>query len=226
MTRWFTVTITVRVSQYWSQYNTCNTISYIESLSLCLPVMSGAVRADIDNKVRVKCEQVHQLCSKQQIYQTPPPPQTAEHSWENSDRGLPDIIVVINGVWPAVPGGMAEISAALSVEAWYCRQSCIENSRYWGGWIWLWLGCLVISKSAEESLTWLGEMSKQLTGDLGGAELSAGNGNIDWFDVWLKLFISLFIAIHLFLFRYVIVLLGAWLNNANAQGLIWYKLCT
>ena len=22
-----------------------------------------------------------------------------------------------------------------------------------GGWIWLWLGCLVISKSAEESLT-------------------------------------------------------------------------
>ena len=167
MTRWFTVTIAVRVSQYWSQYNTCNTISYIESLSLCLPVMSGAVRADIDNKVRVKCEQVHQLCSKQQIYQTPPPPQTAEHSWENSDRGLPDIIVVINGVWPAVPGGMAEISAALSVEAWYCRQSCIENSRYWGGWIWLWLGCLVISKSAEESLTWLGEMSKQLTGDLG-----------------------------------------------------------
>ena len=79
--------------------------------------------------------------------------------------------------------------------------------------------CLLISKSTGESLTRLGEMSKQQTWALERGETVLGL--LIGLMSATETFISMLIAMHLFLFRYVtVLLLGGWLNNGIAQGLI------
>ena len=91
----------------------------------------------------------------------------------------PDIRVVINGVWPAVSGGVAEISAALSLEAWYCRPSCIENSRYWLGCGLFLYVCWFLNQPGSHWLDLVKCQNNRLEHWRGGSRV----GIIDWFNV-------------------------------------------